>query len=116
MSFLDSEYVRASLVEINELQEGIFPDLMKFPYLSPERKLKHIKDLEKLLEKQKIMYTRVCLSKDPEALQIKENIEQTAQMLGAGKQKVDPAALFDQMYQTIANLRQMLEGQETLDK
>jgi len=112
MSFLDSEYVRASLVEINELQEDIYKDIMKFPSMSDEDKYEHISKLEKLLEKQKIMYTRVSLSDDPEALQIKDNITNAAKMLGVPGE-VDPGTLFDNMYKTISGLKKML-GQ-TLD-
>ena len=36
MSFLDSEYVRAGLVEINEMQEDIYGDMMKFPQMTNE--------------------------------------------------------------------------------
>lgn len=110
MSFLDSEYVRAGLVEINEMQEDIYGDMMKFPQMTNEEKYEHISKLESLLEKQKIMYTRVSLSDDPEALQIKENIVNAAKMLGVPGE-VDPATLFDTMHQTISGLRIMI-GQQ----
>ena len=67
MSFLDSEYVRAGLVEINEIQEDIYSDMMKFPQMTTEEKYEHVSKLEDLLEKQKIMYTQVSLSDDPES-------------------------------------------------
>jgi hypothetical protein len=108
MSFLDSEYVRASLVEINEIQEDIYGDMMKFPQMSKSEKYEHISKLEKLLEKQKIMYTRVSLSDDPEALQIKENIVSAAKMLGVPGE-VDPGYLFDTMYKTIGGLKKHIE-------
>ena len=110
MSFLDSEYVRAGLVEINEMQEDIYGDMMKFPQMTNEEKYEHISKLESLLEKQRIMYTRVSLSDDPEALQIKENIVNAAKMLGVPGE-VDPATLFDTMHQTISGLRIMI-GQQ----
>ncbi|AOV60375.1 DUF1825 domain-containing protein [Synechococcus phage S-CAM9] len=112
MSFLDSEYVRASLVDIHELQEDIYKDVMRFPHMTDTEKYEHISKLEELLEKQKIMYTRVALSDDPEAIQIKENIVDAAKMLGVPGE-VDPGTLFDSMYQTITRLKGMLE--ETLD-
>ena len=113
MSFLDSEYVRAGLVEINEMQEDIYGDMMKFPQMTNEEKYEHISKLESLLEKQKIMYTRVSLSDDPEALQIKENIVNAAKMLGVPGE-VDPGTLFDTMHQTISGLRVMI-GQQLDD-
>ena len=108
MSFLDSEYVRAGLVEINEIQEDIYSDMMKFPQMTTEEKYEHVSKLEDLLEKQKIMYTRVSLSDDPEALQIKENIVTAAKMLGVPGE-VDPAYLFDTMYKTISGLKKYIE-------
>ena len=108
MSFLDSEYVRAGLVEINEIQEDIYRDMMKFPQMTNEEKYNHVSKLEDLLEKQKIMYTRVSLSDDPEALQIKENIVTAAKMLGVPGE-VDPGYLFDTMYKTISGLKKHIE-------
>lgn len=113
MSFLQSELVRAGLVEINELQEEIFKDAMKFPMMSTEQQYLHLEKLEKLLEKQKIMYTRVCLSDDPEAQQIKDNIINASKMLGFPRE-VDPSDLFNNMQMTIKNLRKMVE--KGLDK
>lgn len=113
MSFLQSELVRAGLVEINELQEEIFKDAMKFPAMSTEKQYEHLEKLETLLEKQKIMYTRVCLSDDPEAQQIKENIIDASKMLGFPGD-VDPGNLFNNMHMTIQNLRKLVE--KGLDK
>jgi hypothetical protein len=40
--------------------------------MSREEKLSHVDMLEKLLDKQKVLYTRLSLSDDPEAKQMKE--------------------------------------------
>lgn len=108
MSFLNSPQVRAGLVEINELQEEIYKDAMAFPAMSQEDQYEHLTKLENLLEKQRIMYTRVSLSDDPEALQIKENIVNAAKMLGFPG-SVDPGDLFNNMHMTIKNLRKMVD-------
>lgn len=113
MSFLSSPQVRAGLVEINELQEEIYKDAMNFPMMSQDEQYKHLEKLESLLEKQRIMYTRVCLSDDPEALQIKENIIEASKMLGFPGD-VEPGDLFNNMHMTIKNLRKMVE--KGLDK
>ena len=34
MSFFDSEIVRAEMVEIHELQEDVYENFMKFPYMN----------------------------------------------------------------------------------
>jgi len=72
MSFLQSAQVRAALVEIHELQEKIVSNAITFPDLSVDEQYEHIEDLEELLEKQRIMYTRLSLSDDPEAKEMKK--------------------------------------------
>ena len=71
MSFLQSAQVRAALVEIHELQEKIVSNAITFPDLSVDEQYEHIEDLEELLEKQRLMYTRLSLSDDPEAKEMK---------------------------------------------
>ena len=113
MSFLKSPQVRAGLVEINELQEKIMKDAMKFPHLSLDDQYEHIEDLEDLLEKQRLMYTRISLSDDPEAKEMKKNILGSIDLMGL-KQPQDPAELFKMMQQTISHLRKLVE--QRLDK
>ena len=113
MSFLKSPQVRAGLVEINELQEKIMSDAMKFPHLSLDDQYEHIEDLEDLLEKQRLMYTRISLSDDPEAKEMKKNILGSINLMGL-KQPQDPDTLFKMMQQTISQLRKLVE--QRLDK
>jgi hypothetical protein len=82
MSFFDSEMVRAEMTEISELQEEVYGSVFKFPSMSKEDKLKHVDLLEKLLYKQKVLYTRMSLSDDPEAVEMKEKITHSAVMMG----------------------------------
>ena len=113
MSFLKSAQVRAALVEINELQEQIMTDAMKFPDLSLDDQYAHIEDLEDLLEKQRLMYIRISLSDDPEAKEMKKNILGSIDLMGL-KQPQDPDELFKMMHQTIVQLRKLVE--QRLDK
>lgn len=82
MSFFSSEVVRAEMAEIAELQERIYANVFTFPSMSREEKLEHVQVLETLLEKQKILYTRMSLSDDPEAREMKERIVNSAIMMG----------------------------------
>lgn len=82
MSFFSSEVVRAEMTEIAELQEQIYQNVFKFPAMSKEEKLEHVEILETLLEKQKVLYTRMSLSDDPEAREMKERIINSAIMMG----------------------------------
>jgi hypothetical protein len=82
MSFFDSEVVRAEMTEISELQEEVYGSVFKFPSMSKNDKLKHVEIMERLLDKQKVLYTRMSLSDDPEAKKMKERIIHSAVMMG----------------------------------
>ena len=82
MSFFDSEVVRAEMVEISELQEEIYTNVFKFPTMSKEDQLYHDDILEKLLNKQRVLFTRVSLSDDPEAQEMKKSILEGARKMG----------------------------------
>ncbi len=85
MSFFKSEVVRSEMTEIAELQEHIYGNIFKFPTMSKEEKLEHVEVLEKLLEKQKVLYTRLSLSDDPEAIEMKHRVMESAVMMGMPK-------------------------------
>ncbi len=82
MSFFSSEVVRAEMTEIAELQEEVYSNIFKFPTMTKEERLDHVELLERLLDKQKVLYTRMSLSDDPEAKEMKERIVNSAIMMG----------------------------------
>ena len=82
MNFFDSDVVRAEMAEISELQEEVYSNVFKFPAMSREEKLEHVKLLERLLDKQKVLYTRMSLSDDSEAKEMKERIVDAAIVMG----------------------------------
>ena len=106
--FFDSEIVQEELEEINKLQQEIYGDAFDFPSLSREERLEHIESLKILLDKQKIMYTRLALSEDPKALELKSQIEQSVTMMGfpAG---TSINVLFDGMSDTISTLEKSVD-------
>ena len=61
-NFFDSEIIKKELVEINKLQEQVYSRAFGYPLMSREDKVEHIDKLITLLEKQKVMYTRLSLS------------------------------------------------------
>ena len=81
MSFFQSEVVRAEMAEIQELQEEVYGNIFKFPSLPKSDQQYHIELLERLLEKQKVMYTRLSLSDDPKAKEMKKQIIDSASMM-----------------------------------
>ena len=82
MSFFDSEVVRAEMAEVSELQEEVYNNVFKFPSMPKEDKKYHVELLERLLEKQRILYTRLSLSDDPEAKKMKDQIHEGATTMG----------------------------------
>ena len=108
MSFFDSDIVRAEMAEIQELQEEVFDSVMKFQYMNDTDKLHHITTLERLIEKQKIVYARLSLSNDPDAKKMKEEILNSAVMMGLPK-NVDVNMMFNQMSDMMGMMRQQLD-------
>ena len=108
MSFFDSDIVRAEMAEIQELQEDVFDNVMKFQYMNDSDKLHHITILERLLDKQKIVYARLSLSSDPEAKKMKEEVLKSAEMMGLPK-NVDVNMMFNQMSDMMGIMRQQLD-------
>lgn len=108
MSFFDSEVVRAEMAEISELQEQIYGSVFKFPAMSKEDKIKHVDLLEKLLSKQQILYTRLSLSDDLEAQEMKQRIADSAQLMGlpAG---VDMNIIFGNMTKMLEAMREQID-------
>ena len=104
MSFFQSDVVRAEMVEISELQEEIYGNVFKFPSMPKEEQHSQVDILERLIEKQKILYARVSLSDDPDAQQMKEHIIETASMMGIPN-SVDMSKVFDQMSTMVETLK-----------
>ena len=107
MSFFDSELVQTVMQEISKLQEKVYSNVFTFPSLDRESKLRHINDLETLMEKQKILYMRLALSDDPDALNMKLRIQDSASMMGL-PENVDMNALFANMTKLVGNLKEQL--------
>ena len=108
MSFFDSDVVRAEMAEIQELQEEIYTNVFKFPHMSKEDQRYHVEILERLCEKQRVMYTRLSLSDDPHAKEMKENITRGAKQMGLPG-NVDMNILFSQMGQMVEMMRDQLD-------
>ena len=108
MSFFKSEVVRAEMAEISELQEDVYRNVFKFSTMTKEEKLNHVKVLEKLLEKQKVLYTRLSLSDDPEAVEMKERITQSATMMGLPP-NVDMNIILNNMSKMLEVMKQQID-------
>jgi len=107
--FFDSEIIQEELKEINSMQEKIYGSLFNFGMMSREDKLEHIDILTSLLEKQRVMYTRLSLSDDPEAVEMKENLRKSVALMGFPPE-TDMQTLFNSMYATIESLRDYIDA------
>jgi hypothetical protein len=101
--FFDSEIVQEELKEIDRLQQNIHGDLFTFPTLPIKEQKSHLEDLVKLVEKQRILYTRICLSDDEDAQKMKKDIEQSALLMGFSDQ-VSVMEMFDGMIRSIKTI------------
>ena len=111
MSFFQSDIVRAEMAEISELQEEVYANVMKFAYMDDEDKVYHIEILERLIDKQKILYARLSLSDDPEAKRMKEDIRKSATIMGL-PDNVDMNTVFGQMSQMVDVMKKQLDMNE----
>lgn len=105
--FFDSELIRQELQEINDLQKFIYENILTFGFMNREDKIEHIEKMEELLEKQKIMYTRLSLSDDPDAVEMKENLRRSILLMGFPPE-TDMNSLFKIMLKTIESLKKYL--------
>ena len=108
MSFFDSEVVRAEMAEIHELQEEVYTNVFKFPTMSKDDQLYHVSILERLLNKQRVLYTRVSLSDDPEAKEMKKNILEGARQMGLPT-NVDMNILFANMNNMVSMMKKNID-------
>ena len=108
MSFFDSEVVRAEMVEIQELQDEVYKNVFGFPSMDSKEKLRHIDLLERLIDKQKILYTRLSLSDDPDAKIMKDKIVESASMMGLPR-GTDMSVVFNNMSSMIQVMKKTID-------
>tara|TARA_B100000524_G_scaffold301565_1_gene176285 strand:- start:18 stop:353 length:336 start_codon:yes stop_codon:yes gene_type:complete len=107
MSFFDSEIVQEEMKEISQLQDAIYAKVFSFATMNSEDKLEHVDMLEELLTKQKILYTRLSLSDDPDAQTMKNNIMDSAKQLGFPP-NVDLSYVFNNMSTIIEQMKKAI--------
>ena len=106
--FFDSEIIQEELSEINEMQEKIYESFISFGNMTREQKLEHVEILSSLLEKQQVMYTRLSLSDDPKAIEMKDNLRKSVSSMGFSPE-TDMLTLFGDMNATIKYLKDYIE-------
>ena len=114
MTFFDSEVLRAEIVHINELQEKLYSKMFSFYSMNKQDKLDHVELLKTLIDKQKVLYARLSLSDDPEAIKMKQHITKSAAMLGMSED-VDMNVIFSNMEKLIDHMKEQVEKTGNID-
>lgn len=107
--FFDSEQVRKSLFELEELQKKIFDDLFQIPFYTSEQKREHLSMMKEFLEKQKVFVFRLSLSEDEEAIQMKNRIMSSAKMFGINPGD-DLNIFFEKLEKSINDLEKIIDN------
>ena len=106
--FFDSEIIQEELEEINQLQKELYGSVMQFNTMDRLERIEHIELLSELLDKQKVMYTRLSLSDDPEAVQLREYLQKSIPLMGFPI-GTDMNLLFDGMKKSISKLKDNID-------
>ena len=101
-NFFDSEIIQEELEEINDLQKEVYQKA--FQRMNREDQKEHVELLIELLEKQKIMYTRLSLSDDPQAVKMREQLRKSVTIMGF-PEGTDMNTLFEGMKKTIEKMQ-----------
>lgn len=83
--FFDSDMVRKSIMELDEIQQKLFEQVLNLSFYDNKGKKEHLELMKEFLEKQKLFIFRLSLSDDPEAISLKERILESAQLFGLGE-------------------------------
>ena len=108
MSFFKSDFVQQEMKDISDLQDKIYETVFTFSSMSNDDKLEHVELMEELLSKQKVLYTRLSLSDDPEAKAMRDNIIASARQLGFPPD-VDLGYVFSNMSNIIENMKKHID-------
>jgi mannose-6-phosphate isomerase class I len=112
MSFFNSDIVRAEMVKIAELQEEVYGSVLQFPHMSNSDKIYHVELMQKLIDKQKVLYARLSLSDDPEAVEMRKKIRESAVMMGIPPNG-DMSIVLKRMSEMLEVMRKQIDIQAT---
>jgi hypothetical protein len=79
--------------------------------MSKEDRIRHVDLLERLLNKQQILYTRLSLSDDEEAMEMKERISSSAQLMGLPS-GIDMNIIFNNMTKMLDKMKSEIDKAE----
>ena len=103
-NLFSSEIVRNETDRMHKLYLSVANRMYSFESMSKEEKEKMFSDMELLIEKQKILYTRVMLSEDDDSQMVKKNFRAAAKQMGP--------EIFDLAQKAVDSLRETFDKEE----
>tara|TARA_B100001250_G_scaffold396858_1_gene403307 strand:+ start:500 stop:841 length:342 start_codon:yes stop_codon:yes gene_type:complete len=113
MGFQDSEFVQTEIKTINALQDRLAEMTMAFPELDDDEKEEYIEIVTELLNKQRVLWTRVELSKkdDPAAQKMADEVRKVMNAVGIPKD-VSVSEVFGNIDQMVEALKKTVAEME----
>lgn len=108
MSFFSSDIVQEEVRKLSELQKEVYKNMFNFVLMDKDDKLKHLSVLEELVETQRVLYTRLSLSDDPAAQEMKERIINHAISMGMSP-NIDLNTLLNNMKSLLENTKNQVD-------
>jgi hypothetical protein len=108
MNFFSSEIVQKEMLVMQKLYQELSAKMYKFPFMSREEREQVVNDLEHLIDKQEILYTRVALSDKEDAVEFKEQFRMTAKQMGIPTHMIGPE-VFKNAKRSVEMMRQSLD-------
>ena len=106
--FFRSQIIQEEMQDIFETQKDLYAVIMRFPTMTVEEQRDHMKKLISLIDKQEVMWTRLSLSDDPEAKEMKNQMRKSLQGMGF-PEGTDMPSIFSAMDETIGKLKESVD-------
>ena len=102
--FFDSELVRETMSELEEMQGKLLMQIFDIPYSSNNEKKEYLQLMRDFLETQKVLLFRMSLSDDPEAQATKNKVLESARLFGLREDQS-----MDEYFKMLENPIKMIE-------
>jgi hypothetical protein len=110
-NLFSSEIVREETERMHQLYLSIANRMYSFEKMTKEDKQQMFTDMELLIEKQKVLYTRVMLSEDDDSQLVKDNFRAAAKQMGIPTNQMGPE-IFDLAQKAVDSLRETFDKEE----
>ena len=110
-NLFSSEIVREETERMHQLYLSIANRMFSFEKMTKEDKQQMFTDMELLIEKQKVLYTRVMLSEDDDSQLVKDNFRAAAKQMGIPTNQMGPE-IFDLAQKAVDSLRETFDKEE----